>query len=125
MRTLALLLTGTCLMAGALAQPTPEQKKVMQPTVEQRMVMDLIRRCVQQTWRVSAETKFVRVRTRFRLEKSGLLSGPPEILNPVDTPGGKISAEAAIRAISACAPFKLPLQSYDTWKEIRLDFEPR
>jgi hypothetical protein len=123
-RTFTLLLSGACLMASALAQPMPEQKKTKQPTAEQRMVLEVIRQCVQQTWRVPAETKLVRVRLRFRLQKSGDLSGPPEILNPVDTPEGKISSEAAIRAISACAPFKLPLQSYDTWKEIRLDFEP-
>ncbi|TGV71068.1 hypothetical protein EN801_042825, partial [Mesorhizobium sp. M00.F.Ca.ET.158.01.1.1] len=65
-------------------------------------------------------------RDRISLNKDGSLAGPPKIVGPVTPPRDKV-AEAAIRAITRCAPFP-GLASYaahyDLWRDIVVTFNP-
>lgn len=60
------------------------------------------------------------------MNKDGSLAGPPKIVGPVTPPRDKV-AEAAIRAITRCAPFS-GLASYaahyDLWRDIVVTFNP-
>ena len=38
---------------------------------------------------------------------------------------GQVAAESALRAVQRCAPFNLPVEKYDSWKEIIMTIDPR
>ena len=62
----------------------------------------------------------------MRLDISGHLSGVPEVVGGLG--GGsyvRVAADRAIRAILQCAPFNLPPDRYQAWREMDLEFDPR
>jgi len=64
-----------------------------------------------------ADTPIVRV--AFKLRRDGSLDGEPVVLNPQSTPLFGIAAEASIRAVKNCAPYKLPPDLYETgWRSV-------
>lgn len=68
-----------------------------------------------------AEGGIARIRVTF--QPDGTLAGPPAI---IDKPAGRLGlvfAESAARAITACAPYRLPPESYESWKELMLEFD--
>ena len=73
-----------------------------------------------------AGSKYVRVRVHLRISRSGEIVGEPKV---TVTGGPKATqqamAAAAMRAVLRAAPFKnLPIDQYDTWKEVSLNFAP-
>ena len=33
--------------------------------------------------------------------------------------------ESALRAVRQCAPYNLPAEKYDAWKQVKVTFDPR
>ncbi|MBO0904450.1 hypothetical protein J1C47_12440 [Jiella sp. MQZ13P-4] len=90
--------------------------------------LDALRGQVSQCWSPPAgvsEAGALRVTIRMRLDPSGGLEGRPEL---VEGGGGstveRAAADAALRAVIRCAPYKLPAEKYDTWSEVLLNFDP-
>ncbi|MBU1211844.1 MAG: cell envelope integrity protein TolA [Alphaproteobacteria bacterium] len=65
------------------------------------------------------------VTVRWRLQKDGSLDGLPQIVGSRSDPVYRIAGEAAVRAVTCAAPFKLPPDMYASWKEITWEFDPR
>ena len=65
------------------------------------------------------------VTVHWRLRPDGSLDGEPQVERPQATPVFQIAAEAAVRAVKACAPFTLPPDKYSAWRAIIWDFDPR
>jgi colicin import membrane protein len=65
------------------------------------------------------------VTVHWRLRPDGSLDGEPEVERPQASPVFQIAAEAAVRAVKACAPFALPPDKYSAWRAIIWDFDPR
>jgi type IV secretory pathway VirB10-like protein len=70
------------------------------------------------------------VQVRVFLAQDGSLAQPP-LLEPASrsaaagSPYMRTAAEAALRAVSVCEPYKrLPLNKYDEWREIVMTFDP-
>ena len=66
----------------------------------------------------------VRVVLRLFLNPDGTVAGQPRI---EEAPQGRYSQtapESAIRAVRRCAPYNLPREKYEAWKEIRVRFDP-
>lgn len=69
--------------------------------------------------------KDVHVQIRFELDRTGNIIGKPK----VTTTGGpentqKAVAASALRAVLRSAPFKkLPMDKYDVWKEVVINFK--
>jgi hypothetical protein len=70
------------------------------------------------------------VQVRVFLAPDGNLAQPPQ-LEPVTrsamagNPYMRTAAEAALRAVNVCVPYKhLPQDRYDTWREIVMTFDP-
>ena len=61
------------------------------------------------------------------LNQDGTVAQPPQL--DLDSSSGdpywRAAAEAARRAIHMCAPYKLPADKYQQWKDITLSFDPR
>lgn len=70
------------------------------------------------------------VTVRWKLLPDGTLDGEPEVVDADKFTGLEkvvfdIAAEAAVRAVKTCAPFKLPQDKHYAWKSIIWDFDPR
>ena len=82
-------------------------------------------KAIQVCWIMPANATSI-ARVRISLNKDGSLAGPPKILSPVTPPLDKV-AEAAVRAITRCAPFPglVPYAAhYALWRDVVLTFNP-
>ena len=67
----------------------------------------------------------LRVSLRLQLDQSGQLIGLPEIIEGGSgSTAQRVAAEAAVRAVRRCAPYSLPAEKYDTWKDVTFNFDP-
>lgn len=65
------------------------------------------------------------VELRIRMNPDGTLSAAPQVLNTNPSPGFQATAESAVRAIIACAPYKmLSSRTYPVWKDLIFIFNP-
>ena len=70
------------------------------------------------------------MKIRIYLLPDGNLARPPEIVDQMrmNLPGQgyfRVAAESARRAVQRCAPLKLPVESYDIWRDTELTFDPK
>ncbi len=65
------------------------------------------------------------VTLKWRLKPDGSLDGSPQVVEPQSGPVFQIAAEAAVRAVTRCAPFDLPPDKYPVWKTVEWNFDPR
>ncbi len=90
---------------------------------------DLLREDVAKNWNLPPGmegARDVRVRVHLRLSRGGEIVGEPKVTVTGGPKGTRQAmAAAAIRAVLRAAPFKnLPMDQYDTWKEVTLNFAP-
>ncbi len=64
------------------------------------------------------------VTLRWRLQEDGSLDGEPQVEEAPNDTAGQFAAEAALRAVKNCQPFRLPPDMYDGWRDIRWVFDP-
>lgn len=94
-------------------------------------LQDAIRSQVQPCWLFPAgapNAEDLDVRLHISLNPDGSLNGPPVILNQSKVNQSdyyRVAAESARRAVQKCAPLKLPVDSYDVWRDIDMNFNPR
>lgn len=90
---------------------------------------------VQPCWNAGAiigapEPEKLRVVLEFELNRDGTLVSAPRVENAlqINLSGNqfwKVAEREAIAAVVKCAPYDfLPLDQYDTWKDMRLNFDP-
>lgn len=67
------------------------------------------------------------VTLNMSLAKDGTLLGDPELVTPSSRPIGRagVPVDLALRAVRKCAPYKLPPQDYDYWKDIQVPIGPK
>ena len=61
------------------------------------------------------------------LGRDGSITGGPTLTNPSGEAGYMPYAEANMRALRSCAPYRIPpkfLDTYDDWKQLRIGFDP-
>lgn len=61
----------------------------------------------------------------FRLRRNGSLNGQPRAVNGQLSAFFLAAADAAIRAIVACAPYNLPKEKYKDWASNEITFDPK
>jgi colicin import membrane protein len=59
----------------------------------------------------------------IRLNVDGTLAGEPLLVHPSDAVDHPEAAASVLRAIKACAPFRLPVDQYASWKTIATRFD--
>lgn len=111
--------------------------RATRPTTSAQMTLseiDSIRAQIEQCWIVPAGARYAEnliVRVRIFLRPDGGLAQPPQVVDSLrmNMPGEeayRTAAESAVRAIMKCEPFQnLPVEKYDRWQEIELNFDPR
>jgi outer membrane biosynthesis protein TonB len=66
----------------------------------------------------------VRVRVRMALNPDGTLSGAPVVLEAPSGTYSRRAPESALTALRRCAPYDLPPEKYETWREVEIRFDP-
>lgn len=64
------------------------------------------------------------VRVQVTFTQDGRLTAQPEVLNNGGE-GFDVAADAAVRAVQQCQPYDMPLEKYDTWRNVIVNFDPR
>ncbi len=93
----------------------------------------LFKAAMARCWRVNIgapNPERLKVQVEFYLKKDGSLVGPPKVLNAKqiarsNDPYWKAAEQAAVRAVLDCAPYDLlPVERYDSWQIVELNFDP-
>lgn len=118
----------------ALGAPTiGEIKPVVNTNASVLTELDLksMRAQVQRCWNIpvvkddAEELYDLKVSVQFQLAPDGNLIGQPKVVKGGgDTGIEKAAAEAAMRAVIRCAPYKLPPEKYASWATIIVAFDP-
>ncbi len=112
-------------------QPVPVPEPTLgTPTAPSGVTMtanelDAFRSRLMRCWNIIGQPpdppEFV-ARITIRLNPDGSLSAPPELLEAGPSSFARSSADSALRAVVRCAPYTLPPEKYETWREITVSF---
>ncbi|CAM5537470.1 colicin import membrane protein [Aquamicrobium terrae] len=90
--------------------------------------MDALRGQVEKCWNIPAGAEdggSLKVSVKFRLDRSGAVEGPIDIVSGGGANGvQRAAAESARRAVARCSPYNLPADKYDSWSEVVVNFDP-
>lgn len=93
---------------------------------------DALREQLKRCWRAPIDQpnpERLIITLRVFLNRDGTVSRAPTVEKPNPIPAGDrgmvIASENALRAVRTCAPYDLPDESFDIWKEVVLRFDPR
>lgn len=91
-----------------------------------------IRRQLKPHWKspTGADVELLRTTIAVRLNRDGTISGSPELVgqtgvNASNRAQARLHVDQAIKAVRLAAPFKLPAEYYEAWREIRPTFDRR
>lgn len=91
--------------------------------------LDALRARLRSVWIVpvgAAAAETLRLEVRMRLKTDGTLAAPPEVLTSGSGPYFNAARESAVRAVFRGQPYDmLRPQTYETWKDIVVTFDPR
>lgn len=121
-----LLALGTMLTAPKLTHASNAAAAVQR---HENSATNALREDIAKNWNIvpgMEGARDVRVRMHLRLNRSGEIVGEPKVTVTGGPKGTQQAmAVAAMRAVLRAAPFKnLPIDQYDDWKEVTINFEP-
>lgn len=96
---------------------------------------DNLRRQIEPCWSPPvgiADGDQLRVSMRFGLNLDGSVAQNPQVVNsgnsasfPGNASAFRAAASAAQRAILRCAPYQMPPEKYEAWRDVIVNFDPR
>ena len=90
--------------------------------------LDALRRQVSKCWNPpvgAAGAEDLLVKVKFQLSQNGDVNSF-EVISNIAGPLYEAAASSARRAVLNCAPYKnLPIEKYDSWREVTLNFDPK
>jgi len=113
---------------GEVIENVPEKKEIAKKanTISSGDILNM-KRQIEMCWNPPIGVRGAanqRVQVQISLAKDGsILNVEPITRSTNDVI--KIAIEAAVRAVKQCEPYKLPIDKYDLWKEIKFTFDPR
>ncbi len=110
----------------AIDKPIETSLMARQATAE---LEDAIRQRVEKCWIVPAGAKASDkqvIPIRLWLNTDGTLLRQPQLMDKSGMSDNfyRAAAESALRAVRMCAPYELPKDRYNLWREITLNFDP-
>jgi colicin import membrane protein len=120
-------------MASTEAPPTQSPPTVGVPDAAPSASMtanelELLRSRLAQCWAPPlgwTDPTEVRVVLVLSLNPDGSVAGRPQVLESPQGQYSNAAPESAIRAVMRCAPYSLPAAKYDSWKQVKITFDPR
>jgi colicin import membrane protein len=89
--------------------------------------LDLLRSRLAECWNVPIgwiDPAEVRVVLLLALNPDGSVAGA-QVLEAPQGQFARQAPESAVRAVRLCAPYNLPQEKYDAWREVKVTFDPR
>ena len=86
-----------------------------------------LRAQVMRCWSIPSgwsDSREVTVTLRFQLAPDGALEGAPAVVEFPATPIGAAAAKTAVKAVTQCGPYHLPVAQYAQWSDIQLTLAP-
>jgi colicin import membrane protein len=88
--------------------------------------MDALRGQIQKCWNIPIGVENaddLKVTVQFKLDRTGKLEGPPQL---VASAGNRQADESALRAVNICGQrgFNLPADKYEAWADVIVHFDP-
>jgi outer membrane biosynthesis protein TonB len=108
-------------------EPTLGTRRGRAATLSQNEI-DALRAQIQRCWSPPVgvrEAEELIVRVKLDLNQDGTLASPPTLTNIGSNSMFRVAAEAALRAIRRCAPYRLPIAKYEVWRSVEVTFDPR
>lgn len=103
-------------------QPDLEPSGGLKPLTEADIAS--IRGQIQRCWSIPADVA-MKVKVQFQLAPDGNLIGSPKVVDGGGKKGAaRAAAEAARRAVTKCAPYKMPPEKYASWANVVVTFDP-
>ncbi len=88
--------------------------------------LDALRARLKQNWSVPPVADKVVIRMVIRLTPDGRLASPPEVMTRGSGAAFEAFRDSAVRAVMVSQPFNmLRRETYETWREIDIDFDER
>jgi colicin import membrane protein len=119
----------------AAADPAPDAPETVGSTTGSASVarmtaneLDLLRARLAQCWSPPlgwTDPSEVRVVLLIELNQDGSVAGTPSVLESPQGAYSTTAPESALRAVRRCAPYALPAEKYDDWKQVKVTFDPR
>lgn len=88
------------------------------------MVIEQVRQCWSPPIGAQGSSDLA-VIVQFSLAQDGSLTGEPRVMNSSGNPYFQSAVDSALRAVRRCSPLNLPVQYYDHWKFVEINFDPR
>lgn len=90
--------------------------------------LDWLRQRIGRCWNIPAgarDAENLVVKVQIQMDQLGNVTGQPQVVNRSNHPVFDAAARSAIAAIIGCQPYdKLPPEKYESWKIIRINFDP-
>jgi hypothetical protein len=121
-------------MAAADAPAEPPKETAGSPTGSASVAkmtaneLDMLRARLAQCWSPPlgwTDPSEVRVVLIIELNADGSVAGTPSVLEAPQGSYSTTAPESALRAVRRCAPYSLPPEKYDEWKQVKVTFDPR
>lgn len=117
---------------GAKRSASPASTGSTKPSTASKLSlseMDALRGQIQNNWSTIAGIEGLQgmvIRVTFRLDKSGMIIGEPEVTSTGGSSMARRTMEGgALRAVLKSQPFQnLPAEKYDAWSEVAVNFDP-
>ena len=88
--------------------------------------LDALRARLKQNWSVPPVAEKVVIRMVIRLTPDGRLASPPQVMTRGSGASFEAFRDSAVRAVMVSQPFNmLRRETYETWREIDIDFDER
>ena len=88
--------------------------------------LDALRARLKQNWSVPPVAEKVVIRMVIRLTPDGRLASPPQVMTRGTGAAFEAVRDSAVRAVMVSQPFNmLRRETYETWREIDIDFDER
>ncbi len=88
--------------------------------------LDALRARLKQNWSVPPVADKIVIRMVIRLTPDGRLASPPQVLTRGSGAAFEAFRDSAVRAVMVSQPFNmLRRETYETWREIDIDFDER
>jgi colicin import membrane protein len=88
--------------------------------------LDALRARLKQNWSVPPVAEKIVIRMVIRLTPDGRLASPPQVMTRGSGAAFEAFRDSAVRAVMVSQPFNmLRRETYETWREIDIDFDER